>query len=645
MNELTAFLESNLIFIYFVYGLAHFVMGVAVALETGRASQLQLARALPFLAAFGITHGINEWTEMFALIAAQVSPTIPVPGWAILLRLGLKAFSFFLLFEFGARLVLQLATEQKRWIRALPALAILIYLAGLFALFLRALPAMPDKSSVSFWTNYALGLPASLLTILALLGQRRAFLRENLPQFGHDFVGAALAIGWYGLLDQMIDDATPFFPGNVMNAETFVRVIGIPVEIPRTLAVSALAFFIIRAMRVFEVEYARRLDAANRARFAAQEEAKRELTVMFETCRLLGTSLDMRQVAEDFLNQIVSLLDPVVGATVYLYDSTEGKLKMFLRRVRPGFELTLPQKECSTFAAQRAYETGDVAYEHEPNTGLAFVSVPLLSQSRIIGVLCLAHQHAFSNYTVIQTLARQLGIALENARLYNEVQEKERLRGQLLARAVAAQEEERKRIARELHDETGQLLTALAVGLGGVEQTIAQDPERAQYQIAELKNVTMHAIDGLRQFVADLRPSVLDDMGLVAALRWFAEQYAERANLRVEFQVSGTKRRLPSQVETVLFRIAQEGLNNIGRHAHATRAQLRLDFVDTLVRLTVEDDGRGFVVADVLGAQPQRRAWGLLGIQERIELVGGKFKVESAPGRGTRLSVEIPIEG
>ena len=643
MGELTAFLESNIIFIYFVYGLAHFVMGLAVALETGRASQLRLSRALPFLAAFGIKHGINEWIEMFSLIAAHIPTLAQEPVWAEMLKLGWKALSFFFLFEFGARLLIQLIPEQKRWLRGLPALAILIYLAGMFAMFLRALPGMPLASGAGMWTNYALGVPASLLTVTALLAQRRAFLRENLPQFGRDFVGAALAIGWYCLLDQIVDEPAPLFPASIVNADVFLSAFGLPVEIFRTLAVTALAFFIIRTMRVFEVEYAHRLEAANRARFNAQEEAKRELTVMFETVRILGASLDVNQLLGDFLNQVVTLLEPAIGAAIYLYHPAERALKLQMRRARADFTPAPPHEDSSQRAAARAFETSEIAYETETVSGVSFVAVPLVSQSQTVGALCLAHQTAFSNYAVIYTLARQLGIALENARLYGEVQEKEQLRGQLLERAVAAQEEERKRIARELHDETGQLLTALAVGLGGVEQTIAQDPERAQYQIAELKNMTMAAIDSLRQFVSDLRPSVLDDLGLVAALRWFAEQYAERTKLQIDFQVVGAKRRLASQVETVLFRIAQEGVNNVGRHARATRATVRLEFADAKVMLAVEDNGRGFVVGQVLGAQPQRRAWGLLGVQERVELVGGKFKVEAEPGRGTRLMVEIPI--
>lgn len=632
-----------LILIYFIYGLAYFVMGVAVALETGRASQSRFLQALPFLAAFGITHAINEWIEMFELMAEYI-PVFPLASdWGALFRLGWKIISFVFLLEFGTRLMVRLVPQYKQSLRRIYALVIFIYLAILLAMFLRALPTVPAPAMLTWWTNYALGLPASILTAIAFLAQRRAFLQENLPQFGRDLVGAALAVLWYCLLDQVIDVTAPIFPANVLNADSFAHVIGVPVEVFRVITILALAFFVIRSLRVFEVEYARRLEAAQRARFEAQEQATRELTVMFETCRLLGTSLDMDQLVSDFLRQIISGLDAVVGATVYLYDPTTKELKILSRRVREGYELTLPQTECSRYAARRAFETGETAYEHEPVSGLAFVSVPLMAQSKIIGVLCLAHRYAFANYAVIQTLARQLGIALENARLYSEVQEKEKLRGQLLERAIAAQEEERKRIARELHDETGQMLTALAAGLGGVEQTILQDPERAQYQVTELKNITMHAIEGLRQFVADLRPTLLDDLGLVAALRWLVERFKERTNLNIEFQVSGIKARLAPQVETVLFRIAQEGLNNVGRHARATRAIVRLEFLDALARLVVEDDGCGFNVSEVLNARAQRRAWGLLGIQERIELVGGKFRVDSAPGQGTRLVVEIPI--
>ena len=164
MPELTAFLQANIIPIYFVYGLAHFVIGIAVALESGRATQLQLSRALPFLALFGITHGINEWIEMFSLISAQIPTLLQEPRWAEMLKLGWKGLSFFFLFEFGVRLLSEHVPQQKRWLRLLPAFGLLICLIGAFIMYLQARPmGYPQPGLVSIWINYALGIPHRFL--------------------------------------------------------------------------------------------------------------------------------------------------------------------------------------------------------------------------------------------------------------------------------------------------------------------------------------------------------------------------------------------------------------------------------------------------------------------------------------------------
>lgn len=643
--NLTDFLKANFIPIYFVYGLAHFVMGFAVALELGRGTQLRLARALPFLAAFGITHGINEWIEMFSMVSMHIPVMLQEPRWAEMFKLAWKALSFFFLFMFGTRLLAQIAPKRKPWLDVLPYLALATYLVIAAAMYFQSKPSgYPSPELTAMLTNYVLGVPASIFAALALLAQRRAFFREDMPQFGRDLVGAALAIGWYCLLDQIIDEPTPIFPATILNAPLFSNAFGVPVEIFRTLAVSALAFFVIRTMRVFEVEQTRRLDAANHARFAAQEQATRELTVMFETCRILGTSLDVNRLIHDSLAIIVRQLDPMISGAVYLYDSTRRALALKAFQVRPeNFSFTSLESDCEKSAAQDAYDSSGIAYAVEDETGTSFVAVPLVSQNTTIGSLVLAHREAFSNYAVIHTLARQLGIALENARLYEEVQEKEKLRGQLLERAVTAQEEERKRIAREMHDETGQMLTALAAGLGGVEETIAQDSVLARSQVSALKKMTMTAIDNLRQFVSDLRPSVLDDMGLVPALRWLVKEFHERARFEADIRVTGNKRRLSPQVETVLFRIAQEALNNAARHSHATRVCVQLEFKARAVTLSIEDDGRGFIAEEILGLKKERRAWGLLGMKERVSLVGGNLQVDSELGRGTKLVVEVPL--
>ncbi len=646
MSELTAFLQANIILIYFLYGLSHFTIGVVVALETGRASQLRISRALPFLAAFELTHGINEWTEMLSMISQEIPTVAREPEWAPIVKLVWLSISFVFLFLFGTQLLSQLIPQHRRWLRWLPLISLAIFLFGVARLNLFQPPHSFEASANlgELWTGYSIGLPAAITACLALLAQRRAFVQENMPQFGRDLVGAALALAWYAVLDQIVNTETPYFPSSLINKDTFLHLTGVPVEIARTGAIIVFAFFIIRTMRVFEVEYARRLDAANRARFAAQEEATRELSVLFETCRILGSSLDIQQLVDDAITRIVLQLDPMIAGMIYLYDPAERALVMRASRVRnENFVLTPAETEAAKLTAQQAFETASVAYETVAKSDMSIVAVPLVSHEQAVGALCLAHRAAFSNYAVIHTLARQLGIALENARLYQQVQEKELLRGELLERTVAAQEEERKRIARELHDDTGQTLTALGVGLGGVEEMVAQNPLLAQKQVAELKTMTMRAIDNLRQFIYDLRPSVLDDMGLTSAVRWFAQQYSERVGIQVDFNVVGIKRRLPSRVSTVLFRIAQEGLNNVGRHARATRAKVQLEFAPTTVTLTIEDNGRGFSANQVLNIHGDRRAWGLLGVQERIALVGGKFTIDSVPGRGTKLTVEIPI--
>ncbi|MBI5303706.1 MAG: GAF domain-containing sensor histidine kinase [Chloroflexi bacterium] len=647
MTELTAFFQANIILIYFFYGLAHFLTGFAVALEMGRRSELPLTRALPFLALFALTHAVNEWLEMLSKLAAAIPTFVQEPGWAEIVKLSLEGISFFALFLFAVQLLSAVLPERSRRFVALPLISLGIYAAGLQLLRIINGPApfITRMELAGVWTSYMLGLPATTFAALALLMERRALVTQQMPQFGRDLVGAALALAWYGVLDQIIVPPTTLVPSNVINKEVFLHTVGVPVEVFRILAIGLFAFFMIRVLRVFEVEYARRLDEANRARFDAQEEAARELMVMFETCRVLGSSLDMDRLLDDSLAKIVTNLQPLISGMVYLVDPLQNTLVLRAQRTRdPKLTLTEPERRYLSDGVQRAFETGEVTYNPLSDSDIATIAVPLIAKEKTVGVLCLAHQRAFSNFAVIHTLARQIAIAIENSQLYLQVQERDVLRGELLERAVAAQEEERKRIARELHDETGQMLTALAVGLGAVEQTVATDPPKAERQVGELKNVTMRAIENLRQFVSDLRPSLLDDMGLVSAVRWYMQQFSERMNVPANFEVVGTKRRLPTQVETVLFRIAQEALNNVGRHARAKHANVKLAFGADKVTLVVDDDGVGFEVNQVMGKYPVRRAWGLLGVQERVELVGGKFTIESEPGCGTKLIVEIPVK-
>jgi signal transduction histidine kinase len=248
---------------------------------------------------------------------------------------------------------------------------------------------------------------------------------------------------------------------------------------------------------------------------------------------------------------------------------------------------------------------------------------------------------------MLGAIGQQLGVAIENARLWEDLKQRDVLRRQLLQQAIAAQEQERRRIARELHDQTGQALTSLLVWLRALEAEadgsgrLTISPARLQ----ELKAIVADTLDGVRDLALELRPSVLDDLGLVPALQRYVRTCQERHQLAIDFQTVGLEGvRLPLSVETALYRIMQEALTNVVQHACAHRVGLLLEARAGVVVAIVEDDGCGFE-ADRLMHGPMHKRWlGLSGMSERAQLLGGKLSIESAPGEGTTVFVEVPLE-
>jgi two-component system NarL family sensor kinase len=214
----------------------------------------------------------------------------------------------------------------------------------------------------------------------------------------------------------------------------------------------------------------------------------------------------------------------------------------------------------------------------------------------------------------------------------------EDLRGKLLSHTIRAQEDERARISRELHDEAAQVLTALSLDLGTLT-TLLPKGSRAELVLHRLQDLARSLSRGLYDIVRSLRPAHLDELGLEPALRSLAEREWNPRGIQVRVEVEGLRTRLAESTETTLFRIAQEGVTNIQRHSGAKSAELRICYDEAVVRLIVMDDGVGFdpgrLQAEVIG-------FGLAGIRERVESLGGEFQIESGPGRGTRLEIVIP---
>jgi two-component system, NarL family, sensor histidine kinase DevS len=204
-----------------------------------------------------------------------------------------------------------------------------------------------------------------------------------------------------------------------------------------------------------------------------------------------------------------------------------------------------------------------------------------------------------------------------------------------LRRVVSAQEAERRRLARELHDETGQALTSILLGLRGVEEADGEAELRAA--VTEVRDLVRSTLQDVRQLAVELRPKALDDFGLVAALERLTQSFGEQTGIAVEFQPA-LGERLPAEIETALYRIVQESLTNIVKHARATSVSIVLTRQGDKVMAIVEDDGVGFEPG-----RPRAGGLGLVGMRERVSLLGGRLAVESRPGAGTTFVAEVPL--
>ena len=226
-----------------------------------------------------------------------------------------------------------------------------------------------------------------------------------------------------------------------------------------------------------------------------------------------------------------------------------------------------------------------------------------------------------------------------------ELDQAEQGRRELLRKLVVAQEEERRALARELHDETSQALTALVVGLETATAAPAESVAEMKNRMDAIKPLATNMLREIQRIILALRPAILDDLGLVQAIDWFAESRLESQGCSVNLETIGVEKRLPSEVETVVFRIAQEAISNIARHAKAENVSISLDFRDSLITLEVEDDGRGFSPDAVLARRGDSASLGLIGIRERVALFGGNMQIDSQPGEGTRFVATIPLNG
>jgi signal transduction histidine kinase len=240
-------------------------------------------------------------------------------------------------------------------------------------------------------------------------------------------------------------------------------------------------------------------------------------------------------------------------------------------------------------------------------------------------------QHVF--YTVIlrDVSAREKALA--------DLKRSKQELSDMVAAAEATREQEKSRVARELHDELGQALTMMRMDVAWCKANLASASPVAQPKLERMENLLKTTVAATRRIASDLRPLMLDDLGLVPALEWLAQNVAQRSNIACDFSIDDPAIALPPAHSTAVFRIVQEALTNIAKHAHATHARVALRRQGSLFEIVIEDDGVGFAIDD-----PRKpESFGLLGLRERISLLKGTAEIRSSPGAGTTIVVSLPL--
>ncbi len=270
----------------------------------------------------------------------------------------------------------------------------------------------------------------------------------------------------------------------------------------------------------------------------------------------------------------------------------------------------------------------------------ALWGVPLKTGAEVIGVLIIGFNKPYewlpTERELLRAIADRSALAIERARITEALREREARIAELSAHLLRVQEEERKRISRELHDETGQALMVIRLYLGMLESSAGV---RARAKIRETLTVVDRTIEGIRRIIGRLSPLVLQELGLIAAIRKEAKDLAKTTGVKARVAVSDDVGRLAPECEAAVYRVVQEALHNVAKHAQAKTVNIHMLREAELVRLTIEDDGQGMSKTSGFSG----RSFGLAGMRERIGMLGGTIKVSSAKGKGTRIEVVVPV--
>lgn len=391
-------------------------------------------------------------------------------------------------------------------------------------------------------------------------------------------------------------------------------------------------------------------------RTAEIETRNRELAHLNRLAETVSGSLDQQVLLNRTLTELIAITEADVGYV--LIPSQDEHLTLLASQSAQNTIICSMDGQSPCCLCVQSARRGEILFlnrEISKNNGLtcrltnliSCIALPLGAGEHSDGVLFLGSEtpHHFSeaDQATFHAMGRQVGMALANARLYQQLQVRERERATLLQRVMNAQEEERRRLAQELHDETSQALASLQLGLErlGNDQGVSQS---VRSLATELHGIAIGALEDVHRLAVELRPSVLDDIGLVAAIQRFLRDCAQRGSLVADFASVGIDRlRLRPAAETATYRIVQGALTNVVQHAHARHVSVLMERRGDKFVVIIEDDGHGFDLAAVRAGSLEGRL-GLAGMEERVELLGGSLTIETVQNAGTTVFLEVPFD-
>jgi PAS domain S-box-containing protein len=405
---------------------------------------------------------------------------------------------------------------------------------------------------------------------------------------------------------------------------------------------------------------------------------------LFAIGQLVSSNLQIDEVMQLVVEYIAHLMD-AASCVISDWDPETDMLTVRAEYIRPDqidpddpihdMRQAYPASKYPATARALRDHRPFVVYTDDPQAGhqerhllqlyrwYGVAGIPLVVQDRVIGLVKVYLAEGDQPFNLhdlhlLQVLANQVAIAIDNARLFIALRTSEATMRDLSLRLINVQEQERRRIAQELHDELGQILTATKINIDLARRKLSQQVgykqsqqvERQQHdemallrrRLDEASALTDEVLTNVRAMTVELRPTLLDDMGIAPTLRWYLTRFAERTGIRVQLETCELPARLRPEIETTIYRVVQEALTNVARHAQADQVQVHLTCSGATVTASVEDDGQGFDVRAWSERPRERQTLGLTGIQERVMLLGGHARITSQPGRGTRVEIELP---